>query len=91
MTEPTDPRIDAALDALNDVMRISESDTSRVQAAKALLDRLAPKDKSHEEQNNEAAERDAALAEARGLLAEFAALKLAFFREQRKLAAESEA
>ncbi len=52
-------------------MQDSASNTARIQAAKILLERLAPKE------DDEARKREAALAEARGLLAEFAALKLA--------------
>ena len=67
---------DQVLATLHDLMQSSESDTARIQAAKILLERLAPKD-DDEAQKREAEERDIALAEARGLLAEFAALKLA--------------
>jgi hypothetical protein len=77
------------LETLQGLMKASESDTARIQAAKILLERLAPK-KDDEAQKHEAAERDAALTEARGLLAEFAALKLAVLRQQAALAQNSE-
>jgi len=66
------------LTTLREVMQSSESDTARIQAAKILLERLAPKE-DDEARKREAEERAAALDEARGLLAEFAAVKLAGF------------
>lgn len=72
------------LSTLRDLMQASESDTARIQAAKILLERLAPKT-DDEAKKREAEERDVALAQARGLLAEFAALKLAGFRQPRAL------
>lgn len=71
-------------------MQASESDTARIQAAKILLERLAPKE-DDEAKKHEAEERDRALAEARGLLAEFAALKLASLRQPDTLDQASEA
>ena len=90
MTNNDTQLADKAKGALHDVMLASDSDASRVTAAKALLQSVAPK-KDDEEQKNEAAERDSALAEARGLLAEFAALKHAFFRLQNEVAEASAA
>jgi hypothetical protein len=88
---PETPQMaDQAIEALYALMQSSESDPTRVQAAKILLDRLTPK-KDDAAQKNEVEERDAALAEARGLLAEFAATKLAFFRLQNAMAKASEA
>jgi hypothetical protein len=78
------------LSMLGELMQASESDTARIQAAKILLERIAPKE-DDEAKRNEAVERDAALAEARGLLAEFAALKLANFRLSRALDQAGEA
>lgn len=90
MTEQKPPLAEEALAALQFAMQASDSDTARIQAAKILLDRIAPK-KNDEEQKHEADERDAALAEARGLLAEFAALKFAILRQSRALAQAGEA
>lgn len=66
----------AGLEAL-EILRLMIGDenvtaTARVSAAKTLLDRFAPKEDAEEKQR-EAEERDAALAEARCLLAELAA------------------
>jgi hypothetical protein len=72
------------LATLSDVLLSSDSDTARIAAAKVLLERLSPKE-DDEAKKHEADERDAALAQARGLLAEFAALKLAVFRQQGEL------
>ena len=78
---PTEPlQADQVLSTLSELMQGSESDTARIQAAKILLQRLAPKE-DDEAKKHEAEERDVALAQARGLLAEFAALKLASLRE----------
>jgi len=68
---------DEVLATLRGVMESSESDSARIQAAKILLERLRPKEDNDELKRQEAEERDAALAEAHGLLAEFAAIKLA--------------
>ena len=78
-TDDTTQIADEAVETLRDALHNGEVTPSTVNAAKALLQRFSPK-KTDEEQNNEAAERDAALTEARGLLAEFAALKLAYLR-----------
>ncbi|MDR3450749.1 MAG: hypothetical protein P4M15_13570 [Alphaproteobacteria bacterium] len=72
MTDQTEQ----VLATLRELMAASESDTARIQAAKILLERSAPKE-DDEARRREAEEREFALAEARGLLAEFAALKLA--------------
>ena len=80
MTKDEILQAEDVLTTLRDLMQASESDTARIAAAKILLERLAPK-QDDEAQKHEAEERDRALAEARGLLAEFAALKLAVFRE----------
>ncbi len=73
---PAPVAADDVLTTLHDLMQGSESDTARIQAAKILLERLAPKE-DEEARKREAEERGAALAEARSLLAEFAALRLA--------------
>ncbi len=83
-TAQTELNPNEMLSTLKDVMTSSESDTSRIAAAKILLERFAPK-KSDEEQKQQAIERNHALTEARGLLAEFAAFKLASFRATRAL------
>ena len=76
MTQTPTLQAEQVLATLHDLMQGSESDTARIAAAKILLERLSPKE--DDETNKRAAEeRDCALAEARGLLAEFAALKLA--------------
>ena len=75
---------DQVLATLHDVLQSSESDTARIQAAKILLERLAPKE-DDEARKREAEERDTALATARGLLAEFAALKLAMLCDPRPM------
>mgnify|MGYP001551035848 CR=1 FL=1 len=81
MTEPTyDPAAAAAREAL-DVLRlmiedVEVTDAARVSAAKALLDRFAPKDDA-ELKRREAEERAAAIADARCLLAELAELAAA--------------
>ncbi len=69
-----------ALETLREIMLSAESDTARLNAAKILLERLAPKE-DEEARTREAEERETALAEARGFLAAFAALKLAGVRE----------
>ena len=76
MTQSNQLHADDVLATLHDLMQASGSDTARIQAAKILLERLAPKE-DDEARKREAEEREAALAEARGLLAEFAALRLA--------------
>ncbi len=86
----TEPLAEKAIDALHLLMEAGDSETVRVAAAKALLARLSPK-KNDEAQIHEAEERDRALAEARKLLAEFASLKLAFFRLQNEVAKAGEA
>jgi hypothetical protein len=75
-----DPATAAGREAL-DVLRLmledpDVTDASRVSAAKALLDRFAPKDDA-ELKRREAEERAAAIAEARCLLAELAELAAA--------------
>ncbi|MDD3029967.1 MAG: hypothetical protein PHS57_06790 [Alphaproteobacteria bacterium] len=75
---------ESVLETLRELMLASDSDTARIQAAKILLERLAPKE-DDEAKKREAEEREAALAQASGLLAEFAALKLASFRLTREL------
>jgi hypothetical protein len=88
---PNEPlQTDQVLATLHELMNASESDTARIQAAKILLERIAPK-KDDEAQKHEAAERDAALTEARGLLTEFARYKYAFHRLQNALAQASKA
>jgi hypothetical protein len=88
---PTAPlQAEEALTTLHELMQSSESDGDRIRAAKILLDRSAPK-KDDDAEKHEADERDAALAEARGLLAEFAVIKLAFFRLKNEMAREGEA
>ncbi len=76
MTESDALQAEQVLATLRDMMQGSESETARIQAAKILLERLAPR-QDEEERRREQEERDHALAEARGLLAEFAALRLA--------------
>jgi len=90
MTETDAPLAEKAIEALHLLMEAGDSETTRVAAAKALLARLSPK-KTDEEQKNESEEREHALVEARGLLAEFADLKLAFFKLQNEVAKASEA
>ena len=82
---PTPPEAGLALDALQEVVIGSESDAARISAAKILLERFAPKE-DDDARKQEAEERDAAIAEARGLLAEFAAVKLAFIHLQNEMA-----
>ena len=72
---------DEVLATLRAVMESSESDSARIQAAKLLLERFMPKEDDDEVKKQEAEERDAALAEAHGLLAEFAVAKLAGLRK----------
>ncbi|MDX2027687.1 MAG: hypothetical protein SFW62_03525 [Alphaproteobacteria bacterium] len=62
------------LEALIDLVHHSESDSARIAAAKILLERMAPEE-DDEARRREAEERDAAIAEARCLLAESAAAK----------------
>ena len=81
MTQSNQLHADDVLATLHDLMQASGSDTARIQAAKILLERLAPKE-DDEARKREAEEREAALAEARGLLAEFAALRLAGLCQQ---------
>jgi hypothetical protein len=83
-------RAEDVLETLGAVMQSSESDTARIQAAKILLERLAPKE-DDEAHKREAEERAAALDEARGLLAEFGALRLAILCEPDALAEASAA
>ena len=85
MTSTDDLQAGDVLATLHELMQDSESDTARIQAARILLERLAPKE-DDDAARRDALERDAAFAEARGLLAEFAALKLASFREPGALA-----
>ena len=84
MTSNEQFHADQVLSTLHELMQASESDTARIQAAKILLERLAPKE-DDDAKKREAEERDVALVQARGLLAEFAALKLASLREPDKL------
>lgn len=90
MTQTETLQPDQLLALLSDVVVSSESDTSRIQAAKLLLDRIVPKE-DDEAKRNEVAERDAALATARGLLAEFAVIKLENHRLQSELDKASQA
>ena len=78
MTTPDTARAgQEALETLRLMLQDEEvTDASRVSAARALLDRFVPKDEA-ERERREAEERAAALAEARCLLAEFAATRLA--------------
>ena len=76
MTQTETLHADDVLATLHELMQGSGSDTARIAAAKILLERLSPKE-DDEAQKREAEEREVALAEARGLLAEFAALRLA--------------
>jgi len=82
MTQPTQlpvapsVGVERVINTLLELMQASESDTARIAAAKILLERIAPK-ADEEARQREAEERDCALSEARGLLAEFAAAKLA--------------
>ncbi|MDE1901672.1 MAG: hypothetical protein KGI37_08525 [Alphaproteobacteria bacterium] len=85
MTDLETPDTATILATLNLVMQSSDSDTSRIQAAKILLERLAPKE-DDETRRREADERRAALDDARGLLAEFAAVRLAGLCEPDALA-----
>jgi hypothetical protein len=88
---PSEPlQADQVLATLHELMQASASDTARIQAAKILLERLAPKE-DDEATKRAAEERDIALAEARGLLAEFAALKLAMLRQPGAVDQASEA
>lgn len=73
------------LATLHNMMQASESETARIQAAKILLERLAPKE-DDEQRKREAEERAAAMDEARGLLAELTAWRLASLREPDALA-----
>lgn len=86
--KPEPPEAWLALDALQEVVIGSESDAARISAAKVLLDRFAPKEDS-DARNHELAERDAAISEARGLLAEFADIKLELFHLKNKMAQTS--
>ena len=75
-----------ALETLLFMLRDEEiTDAARVSAAKTLLDRYLPKEDA-ELKRREAEERAAAVAEARCLLAEFAAAKSAGVREPAPLA-----
>ncbi len=82
--------IDAIVSVLHELMLSGSSEPSRIAAAKILLERIAPKN-DEEERQREADERNAALAEARGLLAEFAALRLADVQQPRALDPASKA
>ncbi|MDD3370688.1 MAG: hypothetical protein PHE27_02560 [Alphaproteobacteria bacterium] len=90
MTEENPAMALEAIDALRELMRAGASEPTRAAAAKILLDRFAPR-KSDEEQKNEEEERQRALAEARGLLADFALVKLAYHRLQNEMAQAGEA
>ena len=70
--------VDAAqvIAMLYDTMMASESDTARIQAAKVLLERIAPIE-DDDARRREAEERAAAIADARCLLAELAVAKSA--------------
>ena len=74
-----------AIDTLLDALHNNEVKPSNVSAAKVLLENFAPK-KTDEEQKNEALERDSAIAEANGLLTEFATLKFTLFSLQTAVA-----
>jgi hypothetical protein len=76
MTESNALQTEQVLATLHELMSSSGSDTARIQAAKILLERLSPRE-SDEATKREQEEFEQALGEARGLLAEFAALKLA--------------
>jgi len=58
------------------VVDVSESDPARVSAAKLILDRFAPKE-DLEQKRREAEEANDAIIEAKGILAEFAASRIA--------------
>jgi hypothetical protein len=69
------------------LMNGSESDSARIQAAKLLLERIGNVTREDDEaQRREAEEREAAIAEARGILAEIAAARLAGVSEPPALA-----
>lgn len=88
---PNEPlSAEQALETLREIMLCAESETARLNAAKVLLERLAPKE-DDESKKREAEEREAALAEARGFLAEFAALRLASLHEPRAVDQPGEA
>jgi hypothetical protein len=72
-----------------DLAKYSESEPSRVQAAKLLFDRLVPKKEDLEQKRREADERNAAIAEAKGLLADLAASRLAGLHQPAALDQES--
>ena len=72
---------------LTELMNGSESDTVRVAAAKALIDKLAKKpDDETKGDPNDQEEHNAALLEARELLAQLAAAQSVRFRRARKVA-----
>ena len=94
MTETYDPAQAAGLEALEILRLMITDDTvtapARVSAAKALLDRFAPKDDS-DLKRREAEERATAIAEARCLLAELAAATPVGADQPAALAADSKA
>jgi hypothetical protein len=73
---PSTRAFEQTLAELFNLMLHSESDATRLGAAKALLERFAPRE-DDELRRREAEERAAAIAETRCLLAELAATRLA--------------
>ncbi len=73
MTKKPIPLATEAVEALYELMKSAESEPSRIQAAKVLLRQLDLG--SDEDIKQEADEREEAIAEARELLEEFAALR----------------
>lgn len=69
------PDAEDVLATLLALMQDSDSDSVRIAAAKVLLERLSPKEEDDIRQR-EAEERQAAIAEARCLLAELAAARI---------------
>lgn len=90
MTQTDQLHADDVLATLHELMQASGSDTARIAAAKILLERLSPKE-DDEARKREAEERETAVAEAKGLLAEFAALRLASLCQPSALDAPSAA
>lgn len=78
--------LDDVFATLQELMLGSESDTARIAAAKILLERLAPKT-DDETTRREKEEREAAICEAKILLAEFTAAKLTGLHQPDALAA----
>jgi hypothetical protein len=84
MTDTPNPQLSSeAMGTLQSAMHNPEISATQVRAAQIVLQRTTPK--SADEEQNEAEERESALAEARGLLAEFAALKHTNIRLSREV------